>query len=128
MAIVYNITSLSWHGVLLAETARLAPEGHVGGITGGVLAFTSVAMMIYPAIYGGLLAVTDSYGIGFILASGPAAFCAVVFYNPPLEGSWVGAILKGLSWVLHPARLTVFFVLTLASVAGAAVLVYRGLV
>ena len=128
VAIIYNITSLSWHGLLLAETARLAPEGHVGGITGGVLAFTSVAMMIYPAIYGGLLAVTDSYGIGFILASGPAIFCAVVLFNPPLEGSWLGAILRGLGWVLHPTRLAAFGLLTLASVAGAAVLVYRGLV
>jgi MFS family permease len=128
VAIVYNITSLSWHGVLLAETARLAPEGHVGGITGGVLAFTSVAMMIYPAIYGGLLAITDSYGVGFILAAGPAMFCAIVFYNEPLEGSWTGTILRGLGWVLHPARLAAFCLLTLASVAGAAVLVYRGLV
>jgi MFS family permease len=128
VAIIYNITSLSWHGLLLAETARLAPEGHVGGITGGVLAFTSVAMMIYPAIYGGLLAVTDSYGIGFILAAGPAIFCAVVLFNPPLEGSWLGFILRGLGWVLHPVRLAVFGVLTLVSVGAAAVLVYRGLV
>ncbi len=128
VAIIYNITSLSWHGVLLAETARLAPAGHVGGITGGVLAFTSIAMMIYPAIYGGLLAVTDSYGIGFIFAAAPAAFCAIVFYNEPLEGSWVGTILRGLGWVWHPARLAVFGLLTLVSVAGAAMLVYRGLV
>ena len=128
VAIVYNITSLSWHGVLLAETARLAPEGHVGGITGGVLAFTSVAMMIYPAIYGGLLAATDSYGIGFILAAGPAMFCAVVFFNKPLEGSWVGTILHGFGWVFHPLRLAVFGLLTLASVAGAAMLVYRSMV
>jgi len=128
VAIVYNITSLSWHGVLLAETARLAPEGHVGGITGGVLAFTSVAMMIYPAIYGGLLAATDSYGIGFILAAGPAMFCAVVFFNKPLEGSWAGTILHGFGWVFHPLRLAVFGLLTLASVAGAAMLVYRSMV
>ena len=54
---------------LLAETARLSPEGNVGGITGGVLAFTSIAMMVYPAIYGTLLALTDSYGLGFTLLS-----------------------------------------------------------
>ena len=28
-------------------------------------------MMIYPAIYGGLLAITDSYSVGFIAASVP---------------------------------------------------------
>ena len=79
VAILFNITSLSWHGVLLAETARLAPSGQVGGVTGGVLAFTSVAMMSYPLIYGGLLAVTGSYAPGFVLAGIPALACAIVF-------------------------------------------------
>ena len=77
---------LSWHGILLAETARLSPEGNVGGITGGVLAFTSIAMMVYPAIYGTLLALTDSYGLGFTFAAVPAMFCAFVFFYPALKG------------------------------------------
>ena len=128
VAIVFNISSLSWHGVLLAETARLAPEGQVGGITGGVLAFTSVAMMIYPAVYGGLLAVTDSYGIGFILGGVPALFCAFVFFNPPLEGSWLGEILRGLGWVLYPTRLAALLILSAVSMAGAAILVFQRLV
>ena len=54
LANVYNMTALSWHGVLIAETARLSPPDQVGGVTGGVLAFTSIAMMIYPAIFGGI--------------------------------------------------------------------------
>jgi MFS family permease len=128
VAIVYNISSLSWHGVLLAETARLAPEGQVGGITGGVLAFTSVAMMIYPAVYGGLLAATDSYGIGFIVGAAPALFCAYVFFNPPLEGSWLGKTLRGFGWVLHPTRLMALLVLSVVSMAGAAILVFQRLV
>jgi MFS family permease len=128
VAIVYNISSLSWHGVLLAETARLAPEGQVGGITGGVLAFTSVAMMIYPAVYGGLLAATDSYGIGFIFGAVPALFCAFVFFNPPFEGSRLGEILRGFGWVLHPTRLVVLLILSVISMAGAAILVFQRLV
>jgi len=128
VAIVYNISSLSWHGVLLAETARLAPEGQVGGITGGVLAFTSVAMMIYPAVYGGLLAATNSYGIGFIFGAVPALFCAFVFFNPPFEGSWLGEILRGFGWVLHPTRLVVLLILSVISMAGAAILVFQRLV
>ncbi|MBM84934.1 MAG: hypothetical protein CMM47_02800 [Rhodospirillaceae bacterium] len=128
VAIVFNMTSLSWHGVLLAETARLAPEGHVGGVTGGVLAFTSIAMMIYPAIYGGLLAVTGSYGVGFIAAALPALFCAFVYFSAPLEGSWLGEILRGLGWALGTRRLAVAGILSIAAVVGAAWLVYRGLV
>ena len=88
VAVVFNMTALSWHGILLAETARLAPEGQVGGITGGVLAFTSIAMMIYPAIYGGLLAWTGSYGIGFTLGAIPSFAAFVIFVNPPVDGAW----------------------------------------
>ena len=89
VAILYNITGLSWHGILLAQTARLAPEGQVGTVTGGVLSFTSVAMMIYPAIYGLILAATDSYGMGFALASVPAFAAFVIFLNPSYQGSWL---------------------------------------
>ena len=92
VAVVFNMTALSWHGILLAETARLAPEGQVGGITGGVLAFTSIAMMIYPAIYGGLLAWTGSYGIGFVLGAIPSFAAFLVFVNPTMEGTWTGFV------------------------------------
>ncbi|MDP6707087.1 MAG: MFS transporter [Alphaproteobacteria bacterium] len=94
VAILFNITALSWHGILLAETARLAPEGQVGGVTGGVLSFTSIAMMIYPAIYGLILAATGSYEIGFAVASIPAFVAFAVFLNPPLPGSWFGFCLE----------------------------------
>ena len=75
--------------MLLAETARLAPEGQVGGVTGGVLSFTSIAMMTYPAIYGGVLAYTDSYSMGFVLGAAPSLLAFAVFVNPPVPGSWL---------------------------------------
>ena len=68
IAILYNITALSWHGILLAEIARLTSSEKVAGVTGGVLAFTSIAMMIYPAAYGIILGINGSYGIGFIIS------------------------------------------------------------
>ncbi len=89
VAILYNITGLSWHGILLAQTARLAPEGQVGSVTGGVLSFTSVSMMVYPAIYGIILAATDSYEIGFALAAIPAFAAFIIFLNPSHQGSWL---------------------------------------
>lgn len=89
LAIVYNVTALSWHGILLAETARLAPPDRVGGITGGVLSFTSVAMMTYPAVYGALLAATGSYTLGFVLGAVPSFLACVVFCRSPVEGSWM---------------------------------------
>lgn len=94
VAILYNITALSWHGILLAEIARLSPEGQVGGVTGGVLSFTSIAMMIYPAIFGIILAVTESYAIGFALGSIPSFAAFLIFLRPAYPGSWVGACLS----------------------------------
>jgi MFS family permease len=105
VAILYNITALSWHGILLAETARLAPSDMVGGVTGSVLAFTSVAMMIYPALYGGLLAITDSYSVGFIICSAPSFVAGVIFFRKPIEAPWTRSILQGLAWCLRLDRL-----------------------
>ncbi len=128
VAILYNITGLSWHGVLLAETARLAPPDKVGGVTGGVLSFTSIAMMIYPAIYGGLLAVTDSYGLGFLFASVPSLVAAFIFFRAPVEGQWVRIIMDGLSWGLAPARLLYAFSVALFGAVIGAVWVYGSLI
>ena len=105
VAVLYNITALSWHGILLAETARLSPPDKVGGVTGAVLSFTSIAMMIYPALYGGLLAVSDSYGVGFILCSIPSFIAGVIFLRRPIEASWTRSVLAGLLWCVHPRQL-----------------------
>jgi MFS family permease len=72
IACVLSATALSWHGILLAETARAAPEGMRGGITGGVLSLGQVGALALPLIYSGLLDLTGSYGIGFIVCGVPA--------------------------------------------------------
>ena len=65
-------TALSWHGILLAETARAAPEGMRGGVTGGVLSLGQVGALSLPLIYSGLLDLTGNYGIGFVVCGVPA--------------------------------------------------------
>lgn len=72
VAVVYAGTAISWHGVLLAETARLAPADRIGTMTGGVLFFTSIGIMIYPMLFGLVLQWTGSYAPGFVLAALPA--------------------------------------------------------
>ena len=128
VAILYNVTSLSWHGILLAETARLSPEGNVGGITGGVLAFTSIAMMVYPAIYGTLLALTDSYGLGFTFAAVPAMFCAFVFFYPALKGSWIARFLYGVLWLIKPRQICVILIGWIISASLIGLFIYRNLI
>jgi MFS family permease len=72
VACALSATALSWHGILLAETARAAPEDMRGAVTGGVLSFGQVGGLTLPLIYSGFLDQTGSYGIGFIVCSVPA--------------------------------------------------------
>ena len=77
IACALSATALSWHGVLLAETARAAPEGMRGGITGGVLSFGQVGALFLPLAYSALLNLTGSYGVGFIVCGVPALLVGV---------------------------------------------------
>jgi MFS family permease len=73
-----SATAMSWHGVLLAETARLAPEGSRGAATGGVLSFGQVGALVLPLAYALLLGVTGSHGVGFMACAVPALLVGVV--------------------------------------------------
>ena len=48
-----SATALSWHGLLLAETARASPEDMRGGVTGGVLSIGQIGVLAaaYPAVW-----------------------------------------------------------------------------
>ena len=65
-------TVFSWHGVMLAEASRLAPDSMRGAVTGGILSFGQLGGLTLPLLYSTLLGVTDSYRIGFIVCAVPA--------------------------------------------------------
>ena len=71
---VLSATALSWHGILLSETARLAPDGMVGSATGGVLSFGQAGSLVCPLAYAGILHATGSYGVGWAVCGLPALF------------------------------------------------------
>ncbi len=77
IACVLSATALSWHGILLAETARAAPADMRGSVTGGVLSFGQVGALALPLMYSGLLDLTGSYGIGFMMCAIPALLVGV---------------------------------------------------
>jgi MFS family permease len=52
VCLVVSASAVSWHGVLLSEVARAAPEGEAGRMTGGVMAFGSVGQIAYPLLFG----------------------------------------------------------------------------
>src|SRR5262249_40500660 len=55
VAVVVSATALSWHGILLSETARLAPAGKAGAVTGGVLSFGQLGALAGPVVFSMLL-------------------------------------------------------------------------
>ncbi|MGK0173200.1 MAG: MFS family permease [Gammaproteobacteria bacterium] len=78
-------TALSWHGLLLAEVARLAPEGEVGRMTGGVLAFGTAGQVVFPLFfYLGYLAA--GYRGAYIAVAVPAAVAAIALLRAQVRG------------------------------------------
>lgn len=77
VATLYTATAIGWHGLLLAEVARLAPAGRIGATTGGVLACGGAGMTAYPMIYATILEIGDDHGIGFHLLAVPAVLAGL---------------------------------------------------
>lgn len=83
-----SATAMSWHGVLLSETARLAPAGNRGAATGGVLSFGQLGGLLLPLAYALLLSLTGSFGAGFIACGVPALWVGweLLRRRPPTPG------------------------------------------
>ncbi len=77
IAAIISATALSWHGVLLAETANAAPEGMRGAVTGGVLSFGQLGALTAPTAFAVMLGLSNSYTLGFIVCSIPALLVGV---------------------------------------------------
>jgi nitrate/nitrite transporter NarK len=62
VASLFSATAVSWHGVLLAEVARLSPPSRIGSTTGAVLAFGDAGAFVLPLLFSAAPAVTEGYG------------------------------------------------------------------
>jgi MFS family permease len=84
---VLSATALSWHGILLSETARLAPAGRAGAVTGGVLSFGQIGAFLGPSAFSLLLHLTGGYVAGWALCAVPALWVGVSLLRPgaPME-------------------------------------------
>jgi nitrate/nitrite transporter NarK len=67
VAILFSATAVSWHGVLLAEVARLAPAGRIGATTGAVLAFGDAGALVLPLLFSAALTLSGDYAPGFLI-------------------------------------------------------------
>jgi hypothetical protein len=81
-----SATAMSWHGILLSESARLAPAGRAGTVTGGVLSFGQMGAFLCPSVFSLLLRVTGGYAAGWVACSVPALLVgAILFERGPLS-------------------------------------------
>ncbi len=83
---VVSATAVSWHGILLSETARLAPAGTVGAVTGGVLSFGQVGALAGPFAFSLLLHLTGGYMAGWAVCAIPAVWVGVTLLRPGAAG------------------------------------------
>ena len=67
-----SATAMSWHGILLSESARLAPFGRAGAVTGGVLSFGQMGAFLCPSVFALLLRLTGGYAAGWAVCGLPA--------------------------------------------------------
>ncbi|MCX7933377.1 MAG: MFS transporter [Rhodovarius sp.] len=71
--IAMGASAIAWNGVLLAEVARLAPAGQVGGATAALGFAFSATMVAMPTAFSLLVATTGSYAPGFLMCALAAA-------------------------------------------------------
>jgi fucose permease len=65
VGVAFGTTTAAWNGVFLAQIAMLAPVGRVSEATGGSQFCTFAGVTIMPGLFSAVLALTDSYAIGF---------------------------------------------------------------
>jgi MFS family permease len=84
---VLSATAMSWHGILLSESARLAPFGRAGAVTGGVLSFGQMGAFLCPSVFALLLRLTGGYASGWIVCAIPAVLVGanMLRQEPKLE-------------------------------------------
>src|SRR6516164_2687877 len=77
-----SATAMSWHGILLAESARLAPLGRAGSVTGGVLSFGQMGAVLCPSVFSLLLRLTGGYSAGWAVCAVPAVLVGINLLRP----------------------------------------------
>ncbi|QEW18672.1 MFS transporter, aromatic acid:H+ symporter (AAHS) family [Marinibacterium anthonyi] len=82
VTVIAGLTGTGWNGVLLAETARSSPG--TGTLTGEVLAYTFVGVMVGPASFAAIFALIQDFALTFLLFSSLAFVGAVLSWRQHL--------------------------------------------
>lgn len=76
-AIAGSATAMSWHGLMLAELARLSPPGRAGAVTGAVLAFAQIGQIALPPLFGAMVGAGFGWGLSWVVLGLPAGAIAL---------------------------------------------------
>ena len=66
-------TAVGWNGVFLAESAARAPPGRAAEFTGATQLFVFGGALLSPLLFRGVLALTQSYAVGYLLLAAGVA-------------------------------------------------------
>lgn len=80
MAIMLGVVVGGWPGIYLAEIVRVVPAEQVGTATGGTVAFSFAGVVVGPALFSVVIAVSESYALAFALYGMIAATIAVALW------------------------------------------------
>ena len=69
-----GVVTGAWAGLLLAESARLAPHGQTGAATSGVMIYVNAGKFLGPVAFANIYALTGSYAVSFATMAVPAIF------------------------------------------------------
>lgn len=75
---LYGITAIGWNGVLISETARLAPPGMAAVVSGGTTFLMFFGVIFYPPLFALLHDIGDSYRLPILVFAVPALIMGVV--------------------------------------------------
>lgn len=76
VCVVLGGTAVGWNGVFIAESASRAPPGRAAELTGATQLFVFCGALLSPLLFRAVLAVTDSYEVGYLLLAGGVAACS----------------------------------------------------
>ena len=76
VCIVLGGTAVGWNGVFIAESASRAPPGRAAEFTGATSLFVFTGALLSPLLFRAVLAVTESYAVGYLLLAAGVAIAA----------------------------------------------------
>jgi MFS family permease len=67
IAFLFGASGSSWNGLALSEAAHLAPSGHVGEATAGVMFFIYTGALLGPGLFSLITSVSGAVSLAFLL-------------------------------------------------------------